>query len=190
MGKSTGFMDYARRDDGAEAPAAASNTSGVSPGASREERMEQGGRCMDCGVPFCQSGCSYHGQVFGCPLHNLIPEWNDMIWNGNFGHALSRLLKNNNFPEFTGRVCPALCEKACTCAIAGKPAVTVRENELGIIEDAFAQGGCSRRSPRCARATGWPWWGQGLRAWPAPTSSTTGATASRFLSGTTVRAAS
>lgn len=149
MGKSTGFMDYGRRDDGAEAPRSRiKHFREFHRELPREERMEQGGRCMNCGVPFCQSGCSYNGQVFGCPLHNLIPEWNDMIWNGNFGHALSRLLKNNNFPEFTGRVCPALCEKACTCAIAGKPAVTVRENELGIIEDAFAQGRMQPQIPK------------------------------------------
>ena len=95
-------------------------------------RQEQGGRCMNCGVPFCQSD-------YGCPLHNMIPEWNDEVFAGNIPHALSRLLKTNNFPEFTGRVCPALCENACVCSLNGD-AVTVRDNELSIIESAWAEG--------------------------------------------------
>ena len=99
-----------------------------------EDRRNQGGRCMNCGVPFCQS-------VYGCPLHNLIPEWNDEIWNGSMIQALSRLLKTNNFPEFTGRVCPALCENACICGMDDPAeAVTIRENELAIIEYAWENG--------------------------------------------------
>ena len=94
---------------------------------------------MECGVPFCQSGSVLNGMVSGCPLHNLIPEWNDLIYTGNFGHAVQRLLKTNNFPEFTGRVCPALCEAACTCGLNGE-AVTIKENELGAIEDALETG--------------------------------------------------
>lgn len=149
MGKNAGFMEYERRDNTAEAPETRiSHWQEFHSPLPVKERVEQGGRCMNCGVPFCQSGCSYGGEVFGCPLHNLIPEWNDMVWNQNFGHALSRLLKNNNFPEFTGRVCPALCERACACAVAGKEPVTVRENELGIIEDAFAQGRMLPRIPK------------------------------------------
>ena len=74
---------------------------------------------MNCGVPFCQSGVNFGGGYSGCPLHNLIPEWNDEIYNGNWREALSRLTKTNNFPEFTGRVCPALCEAACTCGMNG-----------------------------------------------------------------------
>ena len=94
---------------------------------------------MNCGVPFCQSGIRWEGRDFGCPLHNLIPEWNDMIYAGNPSHALSRLLKTNNFPEFTGRVCPAPCEEACICGMYGD-AVTIRDNELSVIEEAFAAG--------------------------------------------------
>ncbi len=125
MGKYTGFLDYERREDAAETPAErVKHWREFHRELPRETREEQGGRCMNCGVPFCQSGERFGGEVFGCPLHNLIPEWNDMIWSGNFGHALSRLLKNNNFPEFTGRVCPALCERACTCAVAGREPVT------------------------------------------------------------------
>nr|WP_325258192.1 glutamate synthase subunit beta [uncultured Oscillibacter sp.] len=147
MGKTTGFLEYIR----AGAP--------VRPPEERvrdwEEfhlplpdsaREEQGARCMNCGVPFCQSGMIYEGRTFGCPLHNLIPEWNDMIFSGNRGHALSRLLKTNNFPEFTGRVCPAPCEGACVCGRYGG-AVTIRDNELCVIEDAFANQTLRRRRP-------------------------------------------
>lgn len=101
---------------------------------------------MNCGVPFCQSGFIYEGKTYGCPLHNLIPEWNDMIFSGNPAHALERLLKANNFPEFTGRVCPAPCEAACVCGVYGD-AVTIRENELSIIENAFDQHLMKRRRP-------------------------------------------
>jgi len=101
---------------------------------------------MNCGVPYCQAGMLWEGRTFGCPLHNLVPEWNDMIWAGNPVHALSRLLKTNNFPEFTGRVCPAPCEGACICGLYGD-AVTIRDNELSVIEDAFAAGAVKRRRP-------------------------------------------
>ena len=102
-----------------------------------ETRQEQAGRCMDCGVPFCQNGQMLCGMISGCPLNNLIPEWNDLVWNGDYPQALERLLLTNNFPEFTSRVCPALCEKACTCGLYGDP-VTVRDNEYSIIEYGFA----------------------------------------------------
>ena len=78
-----------------------------------EKRLEQAKRCMHCGVPYCQSAIELKGMVTGCPLHNLIPEWNEEIACGNDEYALKRLLKTNPFPEFTSRVCPALCEKAC-----------------------------------------------------------------------------
>ena len=111
-----------------------------------ETLSEQGGRCMDCGVPFCQTGMMLGGMVSGCPLNNLIPEWNDMIYRGSMPYALSRLLKTNSFPEFTGRVCPAPCEAACTCALHGD-AVTIHENELAIIEYAFEHGLIQPRVP-------------------------------------------
>lgn len=113
---------------------------------SEEERRKQGARCMNCGVPYCQAGIQFEGKNFGCPLHNLIPEWNDMIMDGNFDHALSRLLKTNNFPEFTGRVCPAFCEQACICGIYGD-SVTVHDNELSIIERAFSEKKMKLRCP-------------------------------------------
>lgn len=94
---------------------------------------------MDCGVPFCQNGKVLCGMISGCPLNNLIPEWNDLLCFDHKEQALRRLLMTNNFPEFTSRVCPALCEKACTCGLNGDP-VSVRENEFAIIENGFAQG--------------------------------------------------
>ena len=102
---------------------------------------------MDCGVPFCQSGMILNGAGTGCPLHNLIPEWNDLVYTGNDKQALNRLLKTSNFPEFTSRVCPALCEAACTCGLNGK-AVSIRENERGIIENAYANGLIKPQPPK------------------------------------------
>ncbi len=91
--------------------------------------------------PLLSVGNDAQRMVTGCPLHNLIPEWNDEIYNSNLEHALARLLKTNNFPEFTGRVCPALCEAACTCGLNDLP-VTVKENELSLIENGFEKGLC------------------------------------------------
>lgn len=147
MGKTTGFLEYVRRDDPTRPPEERVRDWNefhlALPDSAREQ---QGGRCMNCGVPYCQTGILWEGRTFGCPLHNLIPEWNDMIFAGNRSHALSRLLKTNNFPEFTGRVCPAPCEHACICGIYGSP-VTVRDNELCVIEEAFAAKAIKRRRP-------------------------------------------
>ncbi|MDE5569979.1 MAG: glutamate synthase subunit beta, partial [Ruminococcus sp.] len=106
---------------------------------SEEQRKSQAARCMDCGVPFCQNGKMMCGMISGCPLNNLIPEWNDLLYHNHKEQALQRLLMTNNFPEFTSRVCPALCEKACTCGLNGEP-VTVKENENAIIEYGFTNG--------------------------------------------------
>jgi len=133
MGKTTGFLEYTRAERPVVPPGDRLTGFGEFHGElSAARRREQGARCMNCGVPFCQS-------EYGCPLHNLIPEWNDEVFGGNVGHALSRLLKTNPFPEFTGRVCPALCENACVCGLDGE-AVTVRDNELSIIERAWEAG--------------------------------------------------
>ena len=102
---------------------------------------------MACGVPFCQSGMTLSGMTSGCPLHNLVPEWNDLVYTGNWQQAYNRLKKTNNFPEFTARVCPALCEAACTCGHYGD-AVSVKENEFGIIEHAYAQGFAAAKPPK------------------------------------------
>ena len=148
MGKPTGFMEYSRQNNPSRPALERIRDFGeFHPRLGREERQRQGARCMECGVPFCQSGAVLNGMVSGCPLHNLVPEWNDLIYTGSLRHALERLLKTNNFPEFTGRVCPALCEAACTCGLHGDP-VTIRDNELGIIEDAWAQGLIAPHPPR------------------------------------------
>ena len=102
---------------------------------------------MDCGVPFCQSGMMMKGMVSGCPLNNLVPEWNDLIYTGNWQQAFNRLKKTNSFPEFTSRVCPAPCEAACTCGLNGD-AVTVKENEYAIIEKAYAMGFAKATPPK------------------------------------------
>ncbi len=147
MGKPTGFLEYERREDPGQAPLERiRHWNEFHPMLPREERQKQGARCMACGVPFCQSGVKLAGMFTGCPLHNLVPEWNDLLYTGNFGHALERLLKTNCFPEFTGRVCPALCEAACTCGLNGDP-VTVRQNELGVIEEAWRAGRMEPRPP-------------------------------------------
>jgi len=147
MGKPTGFLEYTRRDDPARAPSQRiGDWNEFHIALPDTVRAQQGARCMNCGVPFCQTGMTWEGKTFGCPLHNLIPEWNDMIMSGNRSHALSRLLKANNFPEFTGRVCPAPCERACVCGIYGSP-VTIRDNELCIIEDAFREKRLRPRHP-------------------------------------------
>ena len=137
MGKPTGFLDYTRVD--CPLRDAAVRTGDYAPAElplSERNRRRQSGRCMDCGVPFCHAGVSFEGVLLGCPLHNLIPEWNDLLWNGNYEGALQRLLKTSPFPELTGRVCPALCERACICGQVSEP-VTIRENELSIIEYGF-----------------------------------------------------
>ena len=147
MGKITGFLEYDRREPADRPPLErVRDWEPFRIPLTADARREQGGRCMNCGVPFCQSGIRWEGRDFGCPLHNLIPEWNDMIHAGNPSHALSRLLKTNNFPEFTGRVCPAPCEEACICGMYGD-AVTIRDNELSVIEEAFAAGAVRRRRP-------------------------------------------
>ena len=114
---------------------------------SKEEQQKQGARCMNCGVPFCQSGEMISGMASGCPLHNLVPEWNDLVYSGNWEQAYNRLKKTNNFPEFTSRVCPALCEAACTCGHWGD-SVSVKENEHGIIENAYEQGYAAAKPPK------------------------------------------
>ena len=147
MGKATGFLEYKRQDNIDRAPLERLSDYGEFHLPLRaQERRQQGARCMNCGVPMCQSAIRLKGMVTGCPLHNLIPEWNDQIYAGHERHALSRLLKTSNFPEFTGRVCPALCEKACINGMDGEP-VTVHDNELYIIETAFANGWMEPRQP-------------------------------------------
>ena len=141
MGKTTGFMDYSRKTSTDVPPLERmENFDEFHIWLSREEQQTQAARCMDCGVPFCQAGMMIGGMASGCPLNNLIPEWNDLVYHGKWELALHRLLATNRFPEFTSRVCPALCEAACTCGDVTGSSVTVRENEHAIIETGYAKG--------------------------------------------------
>ena len=140
MGKASGFLEYEREANNWIAPLERiKNYEEFKTPKPLDERRIQAARCMNCGVPFCQSGEQFGGMYSGCPLHNLIPEWNDEIYRGDMEEAYERLSKTNNFPEFTGRVCPALCEAACTCGLNDEP-VTCHDNELSIIEEAFKKG--------------------------------------------------
>ena len=147
MGKATGFLEFERCEDGwIPAKTRIRDFNEFHVHLNEEARKCQAGRCMACGVPMCQSALRLKGMVTGCPLHNLIPEWNDEIYSGHYEHALSRLLKTSNFPEFTGRVCPALCEKACINGMHGAP-VTIHDNELFLIEKGFEEGWMKPRIP-------------------------------------------
>ncbi len=140
MGKSTGFLEYERKDAAAEQPKLRiRNFNEFKTALPVREQQLQGARCMECGVPFCQYGGMVGGMASGCPLHNLVPETNDLVYTGNWEQAYKRLEKTHCFPEFTGRVCPALCEAACTCGLYGDPVAT-KANEEAIIEQAFARG--------------------------------------------------
>ena len=140
MGKPTGFLDYERVTSECTAPLERiKNFQEFHTPLSLEKQQLQGARCMSCGVPFCQAGRMIAGMASGCPLNNLCPEWNDLVYIGNWEQAYERLTKTNCFPEFTSRVCPALCEAACTCNLNGE-AVCTKENERAIIEHAWESG--------------------------------------------------
>ena len=148
MGKPTGFMEYEREVSKAVKPGERiKNFNEFHEHLPQEKQMQQGARCMECGVPFCQAGMDICGMTSGCPLHNLIPEWNDLVYMGNWEQAYNRLKKTNSFPEFTSRVCPALCEAACTCGLNGD-AVATKENEYAIIENAYAKGYAQAKPPK------------------------------------------
>lgn len=138
MGKPTGFLEYERKNNQAVEPLERiKNFNEFHTPMREKERREQAARCMNCGVPFCQSGMMIAGMASGCPLNNLVPEWNDLLYHGNYKKALQLLCQTNNFPEFTSRVCPALCEAACTCGLNDTP-VTCKANENAIIEYGYA----------------------------------------------------
>ena len=148
MGKPTGFLEYDRVNGKAAAPLERiKNFNEFHTPLTEAQQRKQGARCMECGVPFCQSGMMMNGMVSGCPLHNLVPEWNDLVYTGNWGQAYNRLKKTNSFPEFTSRVCPAPCEAACTCGLNGSP-VSIKENEHAIIEKAYETGKAGPRPPK------------------------------------------
>lgn len=148
MGKPTGFIDYLR-----ELPVDRTPTERVRDWKEFHQHMEekklrqQGARCMDCGVPFCHTGKLINGMASGCPINNLIPEWNDLIYRGRWKDALDRLHSTNNFPDFTGRVCPAPCEGSCVVGINAPP-VTIKNIEASIIDHGFDEGWVTPEIPK------------------------------------------
>ena len=147
MGKATGFLDYERKDGTTIAPSERlKDFDEFHKRLSLEEQQIQGARCMACGVPFCQAGAMIAGMASGCPLHNLVPETNELVYRGNWEQAYKRLSRTHGLPEFTSRVCPALCENACTCGLHTAP-VSTKENEKAIIEYAFEHGLVEEKEP-------------------------------------------
>jgi glutamate synthase (NADPH/NADH) small chain len=152
MGKPTGFIDFKR-----ELPADRAPLDRIRDWSEFHLHMPepalktQGARCMDCGVPFCHTGTLISGMASGCPINNLIPEWNDLVYRGLWKEALERLHKTNNFPEFTGRVCPAPCEGSCVLGI-NEPPVTIKNIEVSIIDKGWAEGWVVAEPP--AKRTG------------------------------------
>ena len=148
MGKPTGFLEYERKDGAVvKEEDRIKNFKEFHSLLSIEEQRKQAARCMDCGIPFCQAGIAIAGMISGCPLHNLVPEVNDLVYRGNFAEAYKRLSITHCFPEFTSRVCPALCEHACTCGLHQEP-VSTKENEKTVIEYAFENGLVEEPEPK------------------------------------------
>jgi len=152
MGKPTGFLEI-KRELPQDQPALArlKHWNEFHEHMPEKKLQEQGARCMDCGIPFCHNGELLAGMASGCPINNLIPEWNDLIYRGLWREALDRLHKTNNFPEFTGRVCPAPCEGSCVLGIS-EPPVTIKNIECSIIDKAFDEGWVTPQKP--AKRTG------------------------------------
>ena len=147
MGKTTGFLEYTRKDGSVR-----SEELRIKDFYEFHDRLKlpaqqkQAARCMDCGIPFCQAGVMIAGMMSGCPLHNLIPEINDLVYRGQMEEAYRRLSVTHSFPEFTSRVCPALCEAACTCGLHEDP-VSTKENEKAVIEYAYEHGWVKEEAP-------------------------------------------
>lgn len=141
MAKPTGFLEYQREAPPERAPnVRLLDWDDFHLPMVDAKLQNQGARCMNCGTPFCHTGHIINGMASGCPVNNLIPEWNDLVYRGLWREALDRLLKTNNFPEFTGRVCPAPCEAACTFGVTNDPAVTIKSIEAAIIDKGFEEG--------------------------------------------------
>jgi glutamate synthase (NADPH/NADH) small chain len=147
MGKPTGFIEYLRELP-ADAPALdrLSNWNEFHLHMPEDNLRTQGARCMDCGIPFCHTGKLISGMASGCPVNNLIPEWNDLVYRGLWREALDRLHKTNNFPEFTGRVCPAPCEGSCTLGIINPP-VAIKTIECAIVDKGWEEGWITPNPP-------------------------------------------
>jgi glutamate synthase (NADPH/NADH) small chain len=140
MGKPTGFIEYLRELPVDRAPLERiSDWKEFHPHLEEKRLRQQGARCMDCGVPFCHTGKLISGMASGCPINNVIPEWNDLVYRGLWREALDRLHMTNNFPEFTGRVCPAPCEGSCVLGI-NEPPVTIKNIENEIIDRGWDEG--------------------------------------------------
>ncbi|RME93857.1 MAG: glutamate synthase subunit beta, partial [Verrucomicrobia bacterium] len=147
MGKPTGFLEYERETPQDRPPAErVKDWNEFHHHLPVEKLRTQGARCMDCGIPFCHTGKLLSGMASGCPINNLIPEWNDLVYRGLMREAIDRLHKTNNFPEFTGRVCPAPCEGSCTVGIHSPP-VTIKAIECHIIDHAWEQGWVRPKPP-------------------------------------------
>ncbi len=147
MGKPTGFIEYLREAPSEIAPLERIRNWDEFHLPMEEEKLRtQGARCMDCGIPFCHTGTVISGMASGCPVNNLIPEWNDLIYRGLWREALDRLHKTNNFPEFTGRICPAPCEGACVLGI-NNPPVTIKNIEYSIIDKGWEEGWITPEPP-------------------------------------------
>lgn len=152
MGKPTGFIEFERELPSDRDPIARLGDWKEFHNHMPEDKLKvQGSRCMDCGIPFCHTGKLISGMASGCPINNLIPEWNDLVYRGLWREALERLHKTNNFPEFTGRVCPAPCEGSCTVGISAPP-VTIKNIEVSIIDKAWEEGWVVAQPP--AKRTG------------------------------------
>jgi glutamate synthase (NADPH/NADH) small chain len=148
MGKPTGFMEYNRELPADREPLERVKDWNEFHLHMPEDKLRtQGARCMDCGIPFCHTGVLVSGMACGCPINNLIPEWNDLIYRGLWQQALERLHRTNNFPEFTGRVCPAPCEGSCTLGI-NDPPVTIKNIEVSIVEKGWQEGWITPAPPR------------------------------------------
>jgi glutamate synthase (NADPH) small chain len=148
MGKPTGFIEFLREQPVDRTPRERIKDWNEFHHHMEEKRLrQQGARCMDCGVPFCHNGTLINGAAAGCPINNLIPEWNDLVYRGLWQEALVRLHKTNNFPEFTGRVCPAPCEGSCVLGITN-PAVTIKSIEAAIIDKGFEEGWVVAEPPK------------------------------------------
>ncbi len=140
MGKAAGFLEYERKDGPVRSEEVRTGDFLEFHGRLKEkEQQNQAARCMDCGIPFCQAGVMIAGMASGCPLNNLVPEINDLIYRGRMEAAYRRLSITHSFPEFTSRVCPALCEAACTCGLHDAP-VSTKENEKAVIDYAYEHG--------------------------------------------------
>ena len=190
MGKPTGFIEYLR-----ELPLDRAAMERIRDWNEFHVHMEdaklreQAARCMDCGIPFCHTGTLLSGMASGCPIHNLIPEWNDLVYRGLWKEALERLHKTNNFPDFTGRVCPAPCEGSCVLGINAPP-VTIKNLECAIIDRGWAgRLGRARAARSRARARRSPSSAPAPPASAPPRNSTTPATRSPSSSAPTASAA-